>query len=493
MKLAWTIYTRRIKKPLILRIGRMYKSWNPEDIAQESLFWILAPSLYWGLGFGILLYGSQVTAMKTRGFIPIVICLIVVAVAALLWMNERTAVRGLRIAVGPRVGSTYILGEAISEVVENADPRIDIVLVETKGAQDNVEAIKTERADLAIAPLDLGVNRDIRTVTLLYSDVFHFAVRRGSRINRVEDVKGKRVLIPPRGTESSRDFHVLLRHYGLSDDDIKGQEIKSLQWKSTSERDLEQMGIGAIFASAPLGEPLICKLLEGGNWQLLPIDQEAAMRIAAPYIRPYTIPLGTYRGADPAVPDRDIQTIGVQSALLVRAGVEAGMVRTITRIMFEHRSELIARTPLAAPMSVPDKDQVFGPAVHKGALAYYNREKPDLIKQYYNEICFFFMIGPMLLSVLMAVRARLQTKHLRRIDEYTRHIAELFMQIDSSTDLRGLIGLERELLKLFAQALKDLETGRLTTSDLHSLSTIWEKAIDAVHHRQVAQAKADKP
>ena len=427
--------------------------------------------------------------MKTRGFIPIVICLTVVAVAGLLWMDEQINVRELRIAVGPRMGYTYILGDAISEIVENEDPRLKIVLAETKGSQDNVEAIKSGKADFAVAPLDLGVSRDIRTVTLLYSDVFHLMARRGSKINRVEDLKGKRVLVPPRGTGSARDFYVLMRHYGLNDEDIKVQEIKSLQWKSTSERDLARLGVDAVFASVPLGEPLVCKLLAGGDWQLIPIDQEAAMKISAPYIRPYTIPLGTYRSASPAVPNRDLPTVGVQSALLVRAGVEAGIVCTITRIMFEHQSELIARTPLATPMSVPDKDQVFGPAVHKGALSYYNREKPDFIKQYYNEICFSFMIGPMLFSVIMAIRARLQTKRLRRIDEYTRHIAELFMQIDSSTDLRGLIDLERDLIKLFAQSLKDLETGKLTTSDIHSLSMIWEKAIDAVHHRQAVRAE----
>ncbi|MCX6356891.1 MAG: ABC transporter substrate-binding protein [Candidatus Aureabacteria bacterium] len=376
--------------------------------------------------------------MKTRGFIPVVLCLTVVAVVGMLWVNDRIAIRELRIALGPRIGYGYSWGDAYAQIISVIYPRLRLVPVETRGMQENLEEIKAGRVQLAIAPLDRAVGGDVRIMALLYPQPFHLVVRAESGIKGVKDLKGKCVVVPPRETESYRDFLVLMRHYGLTGGDVTLREIKLLRWKAAMVKELAGVRVDAVFA----------------------------------------------------VPDRDLDTVAVQMALLVRSDVDARVVNDMTRLLFEYQNELIARTPLAVSLSSPDKVRVIGaPAVHRGALAYYNREKPDIIKRYYNEICVFFTLGPMLLSVFLAVHARIQARRLKRIDEYIRQISELFMQIEAAKDLQGLIDLERALLKLFARSLKDLDGGRISAGDIQSLSMIWDKAVDAVHHRQLAWVK----
>jgi len=427
--------------------------------------------------------------MKVRIAVTIAICAAIIVATAWLWLNERLGVKELRIAVGPAVGYTYELGEAFSQVIAANNPRIHIVLCETEGMQQSIDELRSGKVDMAIATMSMGVGVNIRTVALLYPDLFHLVARRASGIRSVENLKGRRVLVPSEGTIAWRDFHSLLQHYGMNNSDLVVREFRASELKKASLSEIEKQKVDAIYASLPLGEPLMRRLVRNGDWQLIPIDQGASMKITMPYLAEFKIPRGTYRASAPAVPDRDLETVGTQTALFVHSTIHAWAVYDITRILFEHQNELIARTPLAALISSPDKTRIPGPEVHCGALAYYNRGQPDVIKKYYNEICFFFTLGPMLLSVLMAIRARLQSKRLKRIDGYTRKIAELFMEIDSSADLQSLIGLERELLKLFAQSLKDLEGGRLTTNDINSLSMIWDKAIDAVHHRQAVWAR----
>lgn len=422
---------------------------------------------------------------RGRSRIVIFVCVGIIAVAGTLWISERLTVRELRIAAGPRVGYSYQLGEALAQVVSAVEPRIRLVVKETKGSQENMDDIKSGRADLVIAPMHMGVGVNIRTVARLYPELYHLAVRAKSGIRSPGDLRGKRVLVPPKNTGSYHDFYLLAQHYGLGENDMAVNVIKSLEWKKDIERSLREQKIDAVFASVPLGEPMVCMLMRAGAWQLVPIDQAAAMKVMMPFIVPCAIPRGTYRAAGPAVPDCDMQTVGDQTSLFARAEVDDWLVFTITRILFEHQNELITHTPVAVSISAPDKAEVMGPALHKGARAYYNRGQPDIIKKYYNEICFFFMLGPMFLSIIMAMRARLQVKRARRIDEYTREISKLFLQIESATELKGLHDLERRLLKLFSQSLQDLDEGKLSLGDLQSLSLIWDKAVDAVHHRQI--------
>ena len=159
-----------------------------------------------------------------------------------------------------------------------------------------------------------------------------------------------------------------MQHYGLKPSDFTLVELSAAE----ANEALRKGEVDAIFRSLALGNSLTRELLQTTRAQLVPVDQAAAMKISRPYLEEATIPKGAYRG-DPLIPDRDLPTVGVHSALLTNQDVSPDIIRKITSILFDHRYDLAANNQLFANISHSDDDKIIGLPLHPGAQAYYDR------------------------------------------------------------------------------------------------------------------------
>jgi TRAP transporter TAXI family solute receptor len=419
-------------------------------------------------------------SLPPAGTLAAIVFLVLVMLAVGGWLvYNQTRVHEIKLASGG--STTTAFGQALAEVVAEAEPRIHITIVELSGTKECMEKLQNGEVDLAFGQTDVDAGSQIRTISYLYPELFHLAVRVDSGIESPADLKGKRVATPGTSSGSYASFQFVMSHYGLKPEDLTlvplaADEINPAFFNGE---------VDAVFRNLPLGEARTRELLASGQAQLVSFEQVAAMRVPRPYMMGITIPQGTYRAAGPAVPAQDLNTIGVQNVLFANVKLPDDVAKAITRVLYEHQNALVNRNALAAFISSPlEYENAIGPAIHDGALAYYEREKPNFFQRYYDEITFLFMVAPLIGSGFLAVRAQIAAKQKKQANEYQQKLIALLEQADQASEASSLAKIESEMVALLSQVMRDLDEGAFELEDVQTFSFGWDKAIAFVRHKQ---------
>lgn len=193
------------------------------------------------------------------------------------------------------------------------------------------------------------------------------------------------------------------------------------------------------------------------------------------------IPRGTYQ-ASPPVPDRDLPTVSAQAILYTHKDIDEGVIRKLTMILFEHRSDLIALNPRSASISFPQvSNKNLGMPLHEGAQAHYNREKPSFLQA----IALIITIVTIVVSLLLNLKSRFSEAQKNRADGYNLEIAILLEQIYSTDDKKELEKIRERLVNMFKRVIQDLDLDRLSPESYHLFVFPWEMAITALRHKEM--------
>jgi TRAP transporter TAXI family solute receptor len=401
-----------------------------------------------------------------------------VAVVSVWVVNERRSVTQARIAAGVAGGEGHIFATALADVVRANADRIELVVVETDGGTANMAKLGTADVDFAIAQNDVPPPGNARTVAFLYPQLFHLAVRADSLVQTVGDLRGLRVGTPPAGGGSYTSFMTLLDHYGLRPEDMTLTPMKSSELP-------ERFGRGeldAVFRVDRIGDDGIKRVLAAADARLVPIDQAAAMQLARPYLGAFVIPRGAYR-AVPALPSVDLETVGVQTVLFAGAGADARVVEEVTQALFDHRRDLFAHTPAAAFVSSAADAGGAAMALHAGARAHYDREKPGFLVVYSEVIALLMTLAGMGLTVALAARSRMKQGQKALTDHYQLTLVGLLQQAREAADTAAIDRVEGELYAIFAAIVKDVDEDRVSTEELQAFAVTWTAAMEAVRDR----------
>ncbi|MEG3926585.1 TAXI family TRAP transporter solute-binding subunit [Microcoleus sp. D3_18a_C4] len=420
--------------------------------------------------------------MQNKFLLPVAL-LSVVLIGVFGWdvYKDKQRVHELTLLTGSKTGYYYPFGQAIAEVVMQQNPRLRIKVVETQGGDENMRRIQANEAQLAIALNTTGAVPQARVIASLFKEVFHLIVSEQSGIESVSDLKGKHIALREQGSTSYSSFWLVSKHYGLKQSDF---QFTTGSWAETTK--LFASGeVDAMFRVQPLGSDALSDLLQNTRGKLVPIDQAAAMKIKWPYLEDHLIPKGTYKAA-PAVPDVDLPSVEVQATLLVRKDVDPVIVKEITRILFEHRRNLVAANSLAAMISQPSESGGLALPVHEGAQAYYDREKPDFFAANSDVIGLSFSFVTLFVSWLWQLRSRFLQKQKNRADKFNLIILNLIQRSRQAGSFEEIDRLQEELFEIFKQVMADLDEDRIDADSFHSFTFTWETALKIASDREKA-------
>ena len=418
--------------------------------------------------------------MQNKFLVPVAL-LSVVLIGVFGWKlhQDKQRVHELTLVTGNKTGNYYPFGQAIAEVVIQQNPRLRIKVVETQGADENMRRLQANEAQLAIALNDTPAVPQARVIASLFKEVFHLIVSEQSGIQSVSDLKGKHIALREQGSGSYSAFWLVSKHYGLKPSDF---QFTTSSWTEVTK--LFASGeVDAIFRVQPLGSDSVSDLLQNTRGKLVPIDQAAAMKIKLPYLEANLIPKGTYKAA-PAVPDTDLSTVGVEATLLVRQDVDPGIVKEMTRILFDHRRNLVAANRLATMISQPSGSGSFALPIHEGAQAYYDREKPDFLAANSDVIGLSFSFFTLFASWLWQLRARFLQRRKKRSDKFNSIILNLIQRIRKARNIEEIDRLQEELFVIFKQVMGDLDKDRINSDAFHSFTFTWETALKFAAERE---------
>lgn len=398
----------------------------------------------------------------------------------------------LRVAAGQKGSDSFALLTEISEVAARSGKPIRLEILATGDATDNIVQLNNREVDLAVIRADTPVFSDVRIVSDLYDDYFQLITRPGSGIYAPGDLHGKRIALPPAGTDGYKSFFMIVDHYDL--------DIGKMRWTAMSldqaRRKLINGDLDAVFTVRSLRDPVLLRVVgdaEIAKLQLdiLEIGQSGAIVLKRPLLNTGTIATGSLSGALP-LPSRNIKTIVATRVLVAHETVDAGAIRALTEVLFESRLDLTLRIPLAAAITKPDESAGLAVPLHQGASDYFNRDAPNFIEANSNSLGLLLTVAAMVVSGLLALRARLMAGQKNKADVFNYRLMELNTRALESTALGEFAEIRAELASMMATVIVALDQDEVTDEGFQSFSRIHDSVSASVRDAEV-RLRASKP
>ncbi len=339
--------------------------------------------------------------MVNRGFEPIDCVLRRAAPAALLaaalWLAAAAGLRAaeagafFRIATGSEASSEFVVGQTLAEVLQAAlgaescrlpDCSAAPILVAAQlssGSLANIEDLGDGRVEAALvaAPVARWAQRGegpyaaggpvagLRSVATLYPVLLHVVTLANGGIQRIDDLRGRRVSLDGEGSATLPIARRVLAAYGLGEADVDARYLEP-------GIALERLAAGKLDAFFALGDvPLeaVSRLSELAEVRLLPVSAArlAKDRDLADVVRPASLPAGTYAGLGA------VETVAVSVEFLVGEGVADDLVYAVTSQLWaaETGRRLRAAHPLGAGMAIDGALDGLEAPLHPGAERFY--------------------------------------------------------------------------------------------------------------------------
>ena len=312
--------------------------------------------------------------MKRLSVTALIIVLVLAGSAA--WAQKTVR---LSIATGGTGGVYYPLGGGMANIISKYIPYAEATAEVTTASVDNCRLVGAGKADLALIMADTGWDayqgkaqfRDkvaLRTVAVLYPNNMHIVTLEGKGIEKVTDLKGKRVSTGAPGSGTEVMALRAIEAYGL--DPTKDMTRDKLS-VAESAGALKDRKIDAFFWVGGLPTASITDLgaTPGIKMKLIALaDAVPKMRETyGPIYVKGVIPSKTYPGQT-----SDVPIAVVWNLLVCHENMKEDIAYSIVKTLFDHKPELItvhneARNIMLEPQAAGGSPIPF----HPGAIRYF--------------------------------------------------------------------------------------------------------------------------
>ena len=284
----------------------------------------------------------------------------------------------LSIATGGSGGVYYVFGGGLAEQISEHLDGYEASAEVTSASVDNMFLIADGKSEIGFSLADTAADAvrgkeafagqpvPAQALARLYSNITQVVTTKGSGINTLEDLRGKRVSTgsPNSGTEviALRVLQVA----GLDPDrDISAQQLGV----GESVQAVKDGALDAFFWSGGVPTGAVTDLATSEEIVILPTAQYAAAlkeRYGEFYLETKIEP-GRYKGITSPVP-----VIAVPNYLVVNKSMDPELAYQITRLLFDRKKELAAVHPSAGRTELATAPRVAPLELHPGAKRYYD-------------------------------------------------------------------------------------------------------------------------
>jgi TRAP transporter TAXI family solute receptor len=255
--------------------------------------------------------------------------------------------RILSIATGGTGGVYYPLGGGFGNILGKEIPGVTATAQVTGGSVANLQLIATGKADLCFSQVDAAWDAingkgkfpkklDVRALVVMYPNHMHVVTVEGTGINKVEDMKGRRISTGSPGSATEVYGVRVLEAAGLNDTtDIKKERLGVAE----SVNALKDKKIEGFFWVGGLPTAGVTDLAATPNTKIHILDIAHFTKKMndkyGPLYAEATIPKETYKGMD-----KDAKNNTVWNIMAVDASMSDDLAYQLTKVMLEKRQEL---------------------------------------------------------------------------------------------------------------------------------------------------------
>ena len=306
---------------------------------------------------------------------------VLIALALALITLPAGAVEKTRLSVvtGGTGGVYYPLGGAIANVLSKHLPGVAATAEVTSASIDNLKLIGAGKADIAFSMSDSAWDGysgngkfhgklPLRSIVVLYANKTQVVTVQGKGIEKMSDLKGKRISTGAPGSGTELIALRLLEAYGIDPEkDVKREKLSVAE----SVGAIKDNKIDAFIWSGGLPTAAIVDLGATPGQKLMLLDHSDAIpsmvkKYGPLYVKD-TIPAKTYPGQE-----KDVSILSVWNILAVNEKMDDTMVYKITKTIFENKPELVAVHKEAQHIALENQLNGGSPIpFHPGALKYF--------------------------------------------------------------------------------------------------------------------------
>jgi TRAP transporter TAXI family solute receptor len=289
----------------------------------------------------------------------------------------------IAIATGGTGGVYYPLGGGMANVLSKHVPGVQATARVTGGSVDNLKLIGSKQSEVALVMVDAALDAlkgedkfkgskvDVRTLMVLYPNRMHVVSIEGTGVEKMSDLKGKRVSTGSPGSATEVMAFRVIEAAGLDrDKDMRRERLGVAE----SVNALKDRKIDAFFWVGGLPTAAVTDLGATPNVKIKMIDHaDVVDKMNAKYGGLYStgvIPAKTYPGQE-----KDNPIAVVQNILVANAAMPDDVAYNIVKTFIEKKDELVAVHREAASMTLDNQAPKNSPIPwHPGAQKYFKEK-----------------------------------------------------------------------------------------------------------------------
>ena len=308
---------------------------------------------------------------------------VTLATAAVVWALPAAAqTNRISITTGGTGGVYYPLGGGMANVLSKYVPGMSATAEVTGGSVDNLKLIGSGKSEVGLVMADAaweaanGTEKfkdnkvNARALMVLYPNKMQVVTVEGSGINKLSDLKGKRVSTGSAGSGTEIMALRVLEAMGLdAKKDMKQERLGAAE----SVNAIKDRKIDAFFWVGGVPTAALTDLAATPGVKMKLIDHgeyaEAMNKKYGPLYVKGSIPAGSYGGQD-----KVSENIDVWNILVTNDKMSDQMAYNIVKTLYEKKPELIAVH--AEARNIDLKNQASGSPVpfHPGAKKYFQEQ-----------------------------------------------------------------------------------------------------------------------
>ncbi len=306
-----------------------------------------------------------------------------VAGAALLGGAALAQQTTIAIATGGTGGVYYPLGGGMANILTKYVPGYAATARVTGGSVDNLKLIGSKQSEVAMVMVDAALDAlkgddkfkgnpvEVRTLMVLYPNRMHVVSVEGRGVEKMSDLKGKRVSTGSPGSATEVMAFRVIEAAGLDKDKDMRRERLGVAESTNAIKDGK---IDAYFWVGGLPTAAVTDLGASPGMKIKLIDHaDVVEKMNAKYGGIYSagvIPAKTYPGQD-----KDNAITVVQNILVANAKMPDKVAYDIVKTFIEKRDELVAVHGEAKAIALENQIQKNSPIPwHPGATKYFTEK-----------------------------------------------------------------------------------------------------------------------
>jgi TRAP transporter TAXI family solute receptor len=313
----------------------------------------------------------------------LIVAVVGMAAAAVLLGVAQAQQKTIAIGTGGTGGVYYPLGGGLANVLSKAIPGIQATAEVTGGSVDNLKLIGSGQSEIGFSMADAALDAlngedkfkggkiAVRSLMVLYPNRMHVVTIEGTGIEKMSDLKGKRVSTGSPGSATEVMAFRVIEAAGLDKDKDMRRERLSV---AESVNALKDRKIEAFFWVGGIPTAAVTDLGATPGTRLKMIDHaDAVEKMNAKYGKLYAadvIKAGSYPGQD-----KDNRIAVVWNILVTSEKMPEDQAYTLVKTIFEKKAELVAVHREAEAIELAKQSPANTPIpFHPGAVRYFKEK-----------------------------------------------------------------------------------------------------------------------